>query len=645
MRPLQSFQHSLREISVNRSDPCELVRELISNAYDARATTIRVYPLIQKKGLIFFDNGVGLSRTVEVNEVLPYVAFFSIGKSTRTQGEGIGYKCQGSKLCFASTRFAVITRCRGETSWAYKKIDNPKQSLDIHFDLTPEDTQEPWRVLAGLMADADAHTKAILATLDENFFRQSFAQGTLILIEGFETDAYEQYFSVVPPNQNYLFNYIRFYTAHGDVRDIRPEHGFSPADVKAVTATIPRRPEVSLYYWLQPQQRSPRGLELVPSGWPYLRRGVGDAESPADVHQLRRGRFWARHATSFTHGGRYYTVVLAVDGHRRALDEYDSLERRGSDRRSGIKLTDLRGPLLASNGILVDGYPKIFTHPGLGDWQSLLEGRDHYALIINGDFELVTNRDAPAPSTLEILRDAGFIENIRRFFSRAKDAKDNILAELLQRINRERDQHQENQYLDAIAGLRDGLAHRETFKTKHLPQRFYSPEPGEEHFVGALYTLFAHLVTQEMSGHEYWLRPLTFRGLGVDALAVRDETKKLTNGNVVPVEYKYTFDIDDTFNHPLSAVDVIVCWKLREPSLNALVRDEYNYVGNVAELISGSHEILGFKIGQIRNTNALMEIDREVVVLSLKALLSETFAAKFQAGSPQNPKTNKSRSK
>ena len=62
-RPQQSFQHTLKEIAVNRQDPCELVRELISNAYDAKATEIMVVPYLQKKGLIFFDNGVGLSES------------------------------------------------------------------------------------------------------------------------------------------------------------------------------------------------------------------------------------------------------------------------------------------------------------------------------------------------------------------------------------------------------------------------------------------------------------------------------------------------------------------------------------------------------------------------------------------------------
>jgi hypothetical protein len=89
LTPKQSFQHTLQEISVNRESPCELVRELISNSYDAEAKKILVFPLLERKGLIFFDDGIGLSMDGNT-EASPYVAFFSIGFGTKTRGEQIG---------------------------------------------------------------------------------------------------------------------------------------------------------------------------------------------------------------------------------------------------------------------------------------------------------------------------------------------------------------------------------------------------------------------------------------------------------------------------------------------------------------------------------------------------------------------------
>lgn len=41
-----SYTHVLSELSVNRKDPCEVIRELISNSYDAQASIIEIYPLL-----------------------------------------------------------------------------------------------------------------------------------------------------------------------------------------------------------------------------------------------------------------------------------------------------------------------------------------------------------------------------------------------------------------------------------------------------------------------------------------------------------------------------------------------------------------------------------------------------------------------
>ena len=81
--PVISYSHILSELSVNRKDPCEVIRELISNSYDAHASNIEIYPLLQEKGFIYFDDGIGLNETQEINGITPYVAFFSIGKSTK----------------------------------------------------------------------------------------------------------------------------------------------------------------------------------------------------------------------------------------------------------------------------------------------------------------------------------------------------------------------------------------------------------------------------------------------------------------------------------------------------------------------------------------------------------------------------------
>jgi hypothetical protein len=645
LKPEVSFTHTLAEIAVNRADPCELARELISNSYDAGASNIRVYALAERHGLLFFDDGTGLSRDEEdrKNGILPYVAFFSIGKGTKTHGDGIGYKCQGSKLCFASQRFTLITRVENDTTWWCKTIDNPKINLTDRYELDPDPVDEPWEFLKHkVLNGAGARTRQILDSLDEKFFREKFQHGTMLVIEEFETDDYDQYFSTNTPNNNYLYQYIRLHTAHGDCRSIRKSQGFRQADILAVSRTVQQssKAKTHLYLWVAESGGVGR-LEEVPAGWMYLdTEGDSFDASPAEVTQLRSGRFFSRHAAPFKHGSEYFSVILAIDGNRRALDRYPGLARRGGSN-SGLKLSHTRGALLSSRGIVIGSYPQLWNLPGLGDsaYGILAEGTDHYTLIVDGPFDLVTNRDAPAPSASLILKDARFAQHIRtqlEQFERSKEGS--VLTELIQRLNRETTRHREDAYLEANRSLREDMGLRERFTVRKVAvlseKVFYSPLSGEEHFVGALYTLFSHLVSVDHPLREFWPRPLTFSSRGIDAIAVKDETRPMTNGNIESVEYKYFFSASDEFNHPLNITNAIICWDFEDPEPGTQVRDSYNYLSTVSDAIrvkfQKSMKVVGFSLSGVQHANEVREFPHTVRVLSLRRLLTYTFDAEFK---------------
>jgi hypothetical protein len=174
--PEISYTHILSELSVNRKDPCEVIRELISNSYDAKASRIEIYPLLQSQyeGFIYFDNGTGLSEKEEINGITPYKAFFSIGKSTKIRGQFIGYKCQGSKLCFASNKITLITRCEDDKNWRSISIDNPKLNLNQEYNIESKEDLSPWETVKNLFTHADIHTTNILEKLKEDFFKSNF---------------------------------------------------------------------------------------------------------------------------------------------------------------------------------------------------------------------------------------------------------------------------------------------------------------------------------------------------------------------------------------------------------------------------------------------------------------------------------------
>jgi hypothetical protein len=102
------------EIANDFSNPLDLVREAISNAYDARATDIEiVFDVIKEYGesklrITVADNGAGMSREQLQN-------FFDLGNSTRRGDDStIGEKGHGTKVYFNSARIEVETSTGNE---------------------------------------------------------------------------------------------------------------------------------------------------------------------------------------------------------------------------------------------------------------------------------------------------------------------------------------------------------------------------------------------------------------------------------------------------------------------------------------------------------------------------------------------------
>jgi hypothetical protein len=107
------------EIANDFSNPLELVREAISNSFDARASFVRLKFYVEKEYgedsfMIFIeDDGNGMDK----NELQ---AFFDLGNSTtRVDPEAIGEKGHGTKVYFNSKEIKVETS-KGENCPIYK---------------------------------------------------------------------------------------------------------------------------------------------------------------------------------------------------------------------------------------------------------------------------------------------------------------------------------------------------------------------------------------------------------------------------------------------------------------------------------------------------------------------------------------------
>lgn len=102
------------EIANDFSNPLDLVREAISNAYDAKCSEIKIsFEVIKQYGesilkIILKDNGSGMTP----NQLQ---SFFDLGNSTRRNDENtIGEKGHGTKVFFNSRKIEVKTSTGGE---------------------------------------------------------------------------------------------------------------------------------------------------------------------------------------------------------------------------------------------------------------------------------------------------------------------------------------------------------------------------------------------------------------------------------------------------------------------------------------------------------------------------------------------------
>lgn len=182
------------EIANDFSNPLDIVREAISNSYDAGATNISIsFEVVKQYGesklkIILKDNGSGMNQHTLQN-------FFDLGNSSRRDNQNaIGEKGHGTKVYFNSSRIEVRTS-ESDSEGYLAVMDNPFRKL---FD----------------------------RKIPEVEVSRSFVdKGTEITIFGYNNDRREKF------THHILKDYINWFTKHGSV-----ESSFQ--DIKGVTLKL-----------------------------------------------------------------------------------------------------------------------------------------------------------------------------------------------------------------------------------------------------------------------------------------------------------------------------------------------------------------------------------------------------------------------
>lgn len=180
---------------------------------------------------------------------------------------------------------------------------------------------------------------------------------------------------------------------------------------------------------------------------------------------------------------------------------------------------------------------------------------------------------------------------------------------------------------------------RRRFQVKDVEQLsnkwIVAPDKGEEHWVGALYTMFAHLIPNNSSQKDLWLLPRTFCGLGLDSLAVEIDEHSFAENVHKGLEYKYSFYCDEVYNHPFIVTDCIVCWELDQPTHNTDVQDDYDFFGKVS--LSKDLKDIGYEIINIQSRDGDSH-SGTIKVICLEKLLNQTFDIEWKTIPPMKKK-------
>ena len=532
-------------------------------------------------------------------------------------------------------KITIITKCSGEPSWRYISIDNPQKNINESFNISSQHSDQPWSILSKLFPILKSSTKNILEKLDKDFFDRNFkSQGTMIILEGLHIANFNKFYSTdeyARDDWSYLKHYIRFNTRHGDMRILRPDKtGFPQRKEALFKGSMGYNDQCKLFLWSKTKKEYT--LEEIESGYPYLQKPNDNEEikisTPAEVSSLENGNFSGRYCSTFKYQETIYCITLAIDGNRRALNNYKELGRQGKDNsKSGIRLVDQRGTFISSEGVKICSYNKIFEHFLLEKYSILAENKvqRHYILIINGSFNVVTNRNSLTDTSKQILENNSFIEKIKNFLDEAERNVD-VFRELIERLNKENQEKKLEKDTERLNKLKESIQYRPRFKVNNIEQLkdkwIIAPEHGEEHWVGALYTMFSHLVTVNSPCQKLWVRPRTFCGNGLDSIAVPLEVNSLKETAHVGLEYKYTFSATDDYNHPFIVIGFMVCWDMLILEEGEKIHDAYEYFGSVSlkeELIDIGYEIVNIQsqTGEIHN--------QDIQVISLSKLLDKTF--------------------
>ncbi|WP_428264156.1 ATP-binding protein [Haliangium sp.] len=564
----------IREISNDFAQPIELLREVLSNSYDAgaREVVIRARPELDPSrrrilNVDVQDDGLGMDR-----ETLGY--FFGLGfnrKPTIPDRPPIGAKGHGTKIYYNATELWVATRTK----------DGPL--LVTHADQVRVQVSNGKLPELHVRQGDDAHAYA-----ESHQLPIPDRQGTCIRLIDFTPDSGRLIDDFTRTN---LENYIRWFTIYGSF-------------AHAVRGSAPDPP---MHLRLQATDENEPSPVAFGHPWPEaditdLRTlKKGDSRRPFN-HFRKRFHVLDRPISE----GYRIDIAVLFEGKRARMDRDPCIRRQ---RAGGLYFEEQRyGFWLCKNYIPVEKAEPL-SMDDIGPFAVL---EPHRALILANcdDFELTANRGSVGNSqatllegvrqgVVDYLREIEDDSDLRRFLDEYEEDRISRLREKDHKAFRSRLKRYNNKKLCRVT-LPDGK-----------PFEFYEPQREI-----TLYGLLSQLQILD-SG----LIPLDVLDYddhrGIDLLVRRGTSPGdlLARDQVAYVELKYV--LESRINHAFAHLHAIVCWE-----------SDVGDGDKVSDPTGESFDVRESHVGDVTHTSLMpppdSKFDHQVRVIVLKRLMQQS---------------------
>ncbi len=342
-------ENEFLEIASDFGDPLEVIREAISNAYDANATQLIINILMDSsqgyQNLIieFHDNGEGMSYERLINN------FWNLGDSySKDFHDKIGEKGHGTKIYLRADFIDVLTN-NGDCVY-HSICDGPFKALRKRKLHEPKVCQV------------------------EN---GAIPKGTKIKLEGYSKE-YSRY------KQDIIKDYIYWFTKHGSIEGEFPENGKKDFKIFLKALDVDDMEELEFGHRFAPENSNINEL-------------FGQYETNAAEYFVKKYVWKNEKLEKFPHIK--YDVVINVEGDTAKREYNTMLSSRKMNKTGKYKVSDRYGLWLCKDYIPIQRVNDWVTNFGTGSNSVVML----HGFINCQDFNLTANRGTIANTNIDVI--------------------------------------------------------------------------------------------------------------------------------------------------------------------------------------------------------------------------------------------------